>query len=88
MVSVTTERPAASRQLGEEQIITNVGAYSKAAGGKKTLGLEMIGNAIRTVKKTQKNLKPKLCSQIWSLFSKQKRRKTVELWTTHLKFNF
>lgn len=32
-------------------IITNVGACSKAAGGEKILGLEIIGNTIRTVKK-------------------------------------
>lgn len=42
MVLVTTERSAAGRQLEEQQIIANVGTYSKAVGGEKMLGLEMM----------------------------------------------
>jgi len=38
-------------------IITNVGACSKAAGGEKILGLGIIGNNIRTVKKIWKKRK-------------------------------
>lgn len=57
MVSDTTERSAASRQLGQQQIITNVGSYSKAAEGEKIPGLEIIGNNTRVVKKKSEKKK-------------------------------
>jgi len=44
-----------SRQLGEEQIITNIVACSKAVGGEKILSPEVTGNGIRRVKKIQKS---------------------------------